>query len=152
DITNRGEKHAIDFGGVASTRAQLSPDGQRLAIVSWTDQEPFKPIKVAVYELATGKRQDIDARLSRDSNLTWSPDGKRLLVTSQTGTESAINIYDTATGRLSASLSTADQLGRREQWNSWATATRPVFSPDGRRVADVTSTRQSRVIKVWDAE
>jgi hypothetical protein len=28
----------------------------------------------------------------------------------------------------------------------------PVFSPDGRRVAGVARTRQSGVIKIWDAE
>jgi Tol biopolymer transport system component len=87
DIPNRKEKPAIDIGGIGATSVQLSPDGQRLAAVIWASQKPFNPVKVEVYELATGKRHEIDARVSRDSKLTWSPDGKRLLVTYQSGTE-----------------------------------------------------------------
>jgi serine/threonine protein kinase/WD40 repeat protein len=154
DIPNRREKPAIEFKEAGSTvsavaaSAQFSPDGRRLAVVVLRGG----PITVSLYDVASGKRQDIDARVSRDSKLTWSPDGKRLLVTYQSGNESEINIYDTATGKLSASLYTADQLGRREQWDPSISSTGPVFSPDGRRVASLTNTRQSAVIKVWDAE
>jgi WD40 repeat protein len=150
DITNRREKQAIDYGGVGTTSTRLSPDGQRVATVTWKSLEPAK---VAVYDLATGKRQEIDARVSRGSNLTWSPDGRRLLVTYQSGAGNEINLYDTATGKLSASLYTADQLAARDESpNTWITSMGPVFSPDGRRVAGVARTRQSGVIKVWDTE
>src|SRR5262249_23221836 len=154
DIPNRREKPAIEFKEAGSTASavaasvQFSPDGQRLAVVAIRGG----PITVSLYDVTTGKRQDLDARVRRGYTLTWSPDGKRLLVTYQSGTESEVNVYDTATGKLSASLYTADQLGRREQWDPSITSTGPVFSPDGRRVADVASTRQAGVIKVWDAE
>src|SRR5262249_40263329 len=110
-------------------------------------------VELAVYEVATGERKAFDVRVARYALPTWSPDSKRLLVRFDGVNEREINIYDVATGKLSVSLYTADQVDRGEQNRIWRfQSVGPVFSRDGKRVADITRTRQSGVIKVWDAE
>jgi WD40 repeat protein len=153
EIANRREKPALDLVGNVSGFATFSPDGRLLAAVEWKGEKPAGRAELAVYELATGARKTLDVRMSPGAILTWSPDSKRLLVPLNGVNERKLNVYDVATGKLTASLYTGDQVGRRmEIRRLWDATASPVFSPDGKRIAGVTSTRQSDVIKVWDAE
>jgi serine/threonine protein kinase/WD40 repeat protein len=152
DLTNRREKSVIEFRESRNLAPQFSPDGQRVAFVEWKDEQPLEKPVVALYDLATGTRRTLDVRVSPGANLTWSPDGKRLLVPYSTINEREHNLYDVATGNVTASLYTGDQVGRREVPGNQVLSTGPVFSPDGRRIADVVTTRQSAVVRVWDAE
>jgi TolB protein len=54
-----------------------SPDGGRLAYVSFEDRKPI----VYVQNLSTGKRQAVARFKGSNSAPAWSPDGNRLLVT-----------------------------------------------------------------------
>jgi WD40 repeat protein len=156
DIKNRREKRAIQFGKADPRFLKFSSDGHRVAAVlqnsSTTGLEAAA--KVVLCDLATGTQQEIAARVSGfDSRLAFSPDGKRLLVTYRSLNEYEINLYDTATGKQVGSLYTPDRsgvagFGGRDVRDP----TGPVFSPDGRRVAGITFSRQTAVIKVWDTE
>src|SRR5271165_7269209 len=57
-----------------------SPDGQRLAYVSFEDRLP----SVYVQTLKTGERQRVSAKAGVNQAPAWSPDGKRLALTLST--------------------------------------------------------------------
>ncbi len=111
-------------GQVALTSAEpiispaWSPDGRRLAYVSFEDQ------KAVVWNqlLATGERKRIANFRGSNSAPAWSPDGQRLVVTlSQDG---LAQLYSVA-----AAGGTPERLTR-----SSAIDTEAVFSPDGKTV------------------
>jgi serine/threonine protein kinase/WD40 repeat protein len=156
DINNRREKPAIQFGKDDTARVvRLSPDGQRVAAVlmNASAADFGFTTKVVLCEVATGTQREIAARVTpTTSQLAFSPDGTRLLVTYRTSNEYGIDLYDTATGKQVASLYNPDRGGGSGFSPAFPDPAGPVFSPDGRRVAGITFSGQTAVIKVWDAE
>jgi len=92
-----------------------SPDGQRLAYVSFEDKKPV----VYVQNLADGTRRAVAKFRGSNSAPTWSPDGRRLAVTLSKDETSQIYMLDLMTGA-------ATRFTR-----GGALDTEPVFSPDG---------------------
>lgn len=92
-----------------------SPDGQRLAYVSFEDKKPV----VYVQNLADGNRRAVARFRGSNSAPAWAPDGRRLAVTLSKDETSQIYLLDLLTGE-------ATRFTR-----GGALDTEPVFSPDG---------------------
>lgn len=93
-----------------------SPDGQKLAYVSFEDKKPV----VYVQNLADGQRRAVAKFRGSNSAPAWSPDGRQLAVTLSKDDTSQIYLLNLETGE-------AKRFTR-----SGALDTEPVFSPDGR--------------------
>ena len=93
-----------------------SPDGQKLAYVSFEDKKPV----VYVQNLADGGRRAVARFRGSNSAPAWSPDGGRLAVTLSKDETSQIYLLDLASGSTTRFT------------RGGALDTEPVFSPDGR--------------------
>lgn len=96
----------------------FSPDGGRLAYVSFEDKKPV----VYVQSLADGGRTKVAAFKGSNSAPAWSPDGKRLAVVLTR--DEASQIY----------LINADGSGLMRLTRGGNLDTEPVFSPDGQTI------------------
>ena len=92
-----------------------SPDGQKLAYVSFEDKKPV----VYVQNLADGGRRAVARFRGSNSAPAWSPDGRKLAVTLSKDETSQIYLLDLETGET------------RRFTRGGALDTEPVFSPDG---------------------
>lgn len=93
-----------------------SPDGSRLAYVSFEQRKPV----VYVQRLTDGSRRAVGNFRGSNSAPAWSPDGKRLAIVLSKDETSQIYLID-ADGGDATRLSRGGDLD-----------TEPVFSPDGR--------------------
>ena len=96
----------------------FSPDGSRLAYVSFEDKKPV----VYVQSLQDGSRQRTAAFKGSNSAPAWSPDGKRLAVVLTR--DEASQIY----------LINPDGNGLTRLTQGGSIDTEPVFSPDGQAI------------------
>lgn len=96
----------------------FSPDGTRLAYVSFEDRKPV----VYVQSLQDGSRRKLAAFKGSNSAPAWMPDGKRLAVVLTR--DNASQIY----------LINADGSGLTRLTRGGNIDTEPVFSPDGQTV------------------
>ncbi|MFN3544006.1 MAG: Tol-Pal system beta propeller repeat protein TolB [Thiobacillus sp.] len=94
---------------------RFSPDGRRLAYVSFEDKKPI----VYVQSLADGSRRKVAAFKGSNSAPAWSPDGQRLAVVLTRDGTSQIYLID------------ADGGNPTRLTRSSGIDTEPVFSPDG---------------------
>ena len=99
-----------------------SPDGTRLAYVSFEQQKPV----VYVQDLLSGKRRVLANFRGSNSAPAWSPDGRRLAVVL------------TTTGNSQIYLLNADGSGVQRFSFSDGIDTEPAFSPDGRQIVFVS--------------
>ncbi|MFN3749984.1 MAG: Tol-Pal system beta propeller repeat protein TolB [Thiobacillus sp.] len=97
---------------------RFSPDGKRLAYVSFEDRKPV----VYVQSLADGSRRKVAAFKGSNSAPAWSPDGQRLAVVLTRDEASQIYLID-ADGGNPVRLTRGGNLD-----------TEPVFSPDGQTI------------------
>ena len=97
---------------------RFSPDGKRLAYVSFEDKKPV----VYVQSLADGSRRKVAAFKGSNSAPAWSPDGQRLAVVLTRDEASQIYLID-ADGGNPVRLTRGGNLD-----------TEPVFSPDGQTI------------------
>ncbi len=104
-----------------------SPDGRRLAYVSFED----KRAKIYVQNVADGKRELIAQFKGINGAPAWSPDGRRLAMTLSKAGNAEIYVLDIATRRL------------RRLTRNFAIDTEPAWSPDGRWIV-FTSDRAGR--------
>lgn len=93
-----------------------SPDGTKLAYVSFEDKKPV----VYVQHLVDGRRQAVAKFRGSNSAPAWSPDGSQLAVTLSKDETSQIYLLNPGTGEL------------KRFTRGGALDTEPVFSPDGR--------------------
>lgn len=93
-----------------------SPDGSRLAYVSFEDKKPV----IYVQNLADGQRRAVARFRGSNSAPAWSPDGRKLAVTLSKDETSQIYLLD-----LDSGVATRFTRGG-------ALDTEPAFSPDGR--------------------
>ncbi len=93
-----------------------SPDGQKLAYVSFEDKKPV----VYVQNMVDGSRRAVARFRGSNSAPAWSPDGKKLAVTLSKDETSQIYLLNLETGELTRFT------------RGGALDTEPVFSPDGR--------------------
>lgn len=95
-----------------------SPDGQKLAFVSFED----KRASIQVVEVATGKKRQLTQFPGINGAPAWSPDGTRLaMVLSKDGSPN-IYIMDLASGQL------------RQITRGYSIETEPSWSPDGHKL------------------
>jgi len=93
----------------------FSPDGQRMAYVSFEDRKPI----IYVQSLRDGSRRTLAAFKGSNSAPAWSPDGRRLAVTLTRDAGSQIYLIN------------ADGSGVSRLIRSGAIDTEAVWSPDG---------------------
>lgn len=93
-----------------------SPDGQRLAYVSFEDKKPV----VYVQNLLDGRRQAVAKFRGSNSAPAWSPDGRQLAVTLSKDETSQIYLLNVESGEV------------KRFTRGGALDTEPVYSPDGR--------------------
>jgi TolB protein len=94
-----------------------SPDGTRLAYVSFEQRKPV----VYVHVLATGQRTAVANFRGSNSAPAWSPDGRTLAVALTLNGLSQIYLINAADGANARRLTTSNAID-----------TEPAFSPDGR--------------------
>ncbi len=95
-----------------------SPDGQRLAYVSFERGRP----SVYVQEVFTGKRRKVASYKGINGAPAWSPDGRKLALTLSKDGNPNIYVLDLSRGSL-------NMLTRH-----YAIDTEPAWSPDGRSI------------------
>lgn len=93
-----------------------SPDGMKLAYVSFEDKKPV----VYVQNLVDGQRRAVAKFRGSNSAPAWSPDGRQMAVTLSKDETSQIYLLNLETGEV------------RRFTRGGALDTEPVFSPDGR--------------------
>ncbi|HUR87720.1 MAG TPA: Tol-Pal system beta propeller repeat protein TolB [Ramlibacter sp.] len=93
-----------------------SPDGQRLAYVSFESRKP----EVRVHELSSGKRRLVASFPGSNSAPAWAPDGRTLAVTLTRSGNSQLYTIDSNGGEA------------RRLTQSSGIDTEPVYSPDGK--------------------
>ncbi len=99
-----------------------SPDGTRLAYVSFEERNGItKPI-VYVHTLATGRRTIVANEKGSNSSPAWSPDGKRLAVVLTRDGNSQIYTVN------------ADGTGLKRLTRTQGIDTEPTFTPDGAEI------------------
>ena len=93
-----------------------SPDGKRVAYVSFEDRKPV----IYIHELATGKRISLSNQKGNNSAPAWSPDGKKVALALSRDGNTQIYIIN------------ADGSGLQRITRGSTIDTEPQFSPDGR--------------------
>ncbi len=93
-----------------------SPDGKRVAYVSFEDRKPV----IYIHELATGKRIALSNQKGNNSAPAWSPDGKKVALALSRDGNTQIYIIN------------ADGSGLQRITRGSTIDTEPQFSPDGR--------------------
>jgi hypothetical protein len=101
-----------------------SPDGQRLAFVSYADGD--NEIEVVNIESREIEQRIKPANIGAISTVSWSPDGTRLVFSGMTGGVSDLYLYEFASGMT------------RRLTNDLNADLQPVWSPDGSSIAFVT--------------
>lgn len=104
-----------------------SPDGRRLAYVSFESKRP----KIYIQNLADGRRELVSEFKGINGAPAWSPDGKRLALSLSRDGDPEIYVMDLATRKL------------RRLTDDPAIDTEPAWSPDGRYIV-FTSDRAGR--------
>lgn len=129
-VTKQGNRYRLNISDWDGENAQAplispepiispswSPDGSRVAYVSFEAQKPV----VYVHTLATGQRQAVANFKGSNSAPAWSPDARSLAVALTVDGMSQIYLVDAA-----------GSAQPRRVTRSNAIDTEPVFSPDGR--------------------
>ena len=93
-----------------------SPDGKRVAYVSFEDRKPV----IYIHELATGKRISLSNQKGNNSAPAWSPDGKKVALALSRDGNTQIYIMN------------AEGTGLQRLTRGSTIDTEPQFSPDGR--------------------
>ncbi len=96
----------------------FSPDGLRIAYVSFEKQQP----SIWVQELLTGKRERLTAFKGINGAPAWSPDGRKLAMTLSKDGNPDIFVMDLSTRQL------------RPLTRHWSIDTEPSWAPDGQSI------------------
>jgi tricorn protease len=111
----------------------VSPDGKKAAVIA--HGEVF-----ATSAAEGGPAQRITESVGEESDLSWSPDSKRLAYVSERGLGSQVMEYDFATQKERALTKVTDVDAA------------PVYSPDGKLLAYVHGPHELHVIALGDAK
>lgn len=104
-----------------------SPDGQKLAYVSFENGQP----SIFVQEVYTGRRMRLTSFKGINGAPAWSPDGRYLAMTLSKDGSPDIYVMNLNTRKL------------RQLTSHWSIDTEPAWSPDGRHIV-FTSDRPGR--------
>jgi TolB protein len=130
--TGKKEIYVSDYDGANLTQVTkhgsisilpaFSPDGSKIAYVSYKDRYQF----LYILELATGKSSSLSKEVGMNSAPVWAPDGSRLAIVLSKDANSEIYLVN------------ADGSNKRRLTNDPAVDTSPSFSPDGKQVCFVS--------------
>lgn len=121
DYDGANAKQVTQHGSV-SIKPKISPDGNKIAYLSYKDRYPF----LYVYDRRSGQSIQLSKEVGLNMAPAWSPDGSELaMALSKDGNT---EIY----------LRNADGSNPRRLTNNREGDTSPVFSPDGSRIAFVS--------------
>ncbi|WLQ14935.1 Tol-Pal system beta propeller repeat protein TolB [Hahella aquimaris] len=112
-----------------------SPDGKKLAYVSFESQRPA----IYVQDIATGTRTQVTSYKGLNSAPTWSPDGTKLAVTLSKDGNAELYVLDLRNNSL------------KRLTNHWAIDTEASWSPDGRTIAFTSDRGGGPQIYLMDA-
>ena len=117
-----GKVTQVTHHGSISIKPKFSPDGNKIAYLSYKDRYPW----LYVYDRRTGASTAFSRSVGLNQAPAWSPDGRRiaLVLSKDANTE----IY----------IKNADGTGEQRLTNHRASDTSPAFSPDGRRLVFVS--------------
>ena len=117
-----GRVTKVTSHGSISIKPKFSPDGQKVAYLSYKDGFPF----LYIYDRTTGRSTPLSKRSGLNHAPAWAPNGRFLaLCLSKDGNT---EIY----------LKNADGTGERRLTSNRAGDTSPTFSPDARKIAFVS--------------
>ena len=108
--------------GSISITPRFSPDGQRIAYVSYKDGYPW----LYIYDRATGESRVFSKQVGLNATPAWSPDGRRLA------------FVLSKDGRTEIYVKNVDGSGLQRLTESRTPDASPAFSPDGSRIAFVS--------------
>ncbi len=114
---------------------QVSPDGQRIAYLSFKDRYPY----LYIYDRSSGKSTPFSHSVGANIAPAWSPDGKKIALSLSKDGNSEIYLSNAAGSHM-----------QRLTKNRYSD-TSPTFSQDGRRIAFVSDRGGRPQIWVMDA-
>lgn len=142
--TGKKEIYVADYDGANETQVTkhgsisilpaFSPDGTRIAYVSYKDRYQF----LYIFDLASGVSSALSKEVGMNSAPAWSPDGKRLAMVLSKDANSEIYLVN------------ADGSNKQRLTNNAAVDSSPTFSPDGRQIAFVSERGGTPQIYVMD--
>ncbi len=121
DYDGHNVKQLTNFNSI-SIKPKFSPDGTKIAYLSYKDRYPF----LYVLDLATGKSTSLSKNVGLNSAPAWHPDGRRLAMTLSKDANTEIYIKNW------------DGSGERRITNNPAGDTSPTFDPTGTQIAFVS--------------
>ncbi len=134
DYDGANETQLTKHGSISILPA-FSPDGSKIAYVSYKDRYQF----LYVYDLASGVSTAVSKEVGMNSAPAWSPDGKRIAMVLSKDANSEIYVMN------------ADGSNKQRLTNDPAVDSSPTFSPDGRQIAFVSERGGNPQIYVMDA-
>ena len=117
-----GKLTQVTHHGSISIKPKFSPDGNKIAYLSYKDRYPW----LYVYDRRTGVSTSLSKRPGLNHAPAWSPDGRRIALVLSKDANTEIYIKNT------------DGTGEQRLTNHSASDTSPAFSPDGRRLVFVS--------------
>lgn len=119
-----------------SIKPKMSPDGSKIAYLSYKDRYPF----LYILDLGTGKSTALSKNVGLNSAPSWSPDGRRLALTLSKDGNTEIYIKN------------SDGSGEQRLTRDRAGDTSPSFSPDGSQIVFVSDRAGSPQIYIMSAD
>jgi len=119
-----------------SIKPKLSPDGSKIAYVSYKDRYSF----LYIFDRATGQSVPLSREVGLNSAPAWAPNGRELAITLSKDGNTEIYLRD------------ADGSNLRRLTRNRDGDTSPTFSPDGSRIAFVSDRAGSAQIYVMNRD
>lgn len=135
DYDGHNAKQVTEHNSI-SIKPKISPDGSKIAYLSYKDRYPF----LYILDLKTGKSSAFSTKVGLNSAPAWSPDGKQLALTLSKDGNTEIYIKN------------IDGSDARRLTNDRASDTSPTFSPDGSQIAFVSDRAGSPQIYIMNAD
>jgi len=121
DYDGRNPRQITKYNSI-SIKPKISPDGKKIAFVSYKDRYPF----LYMLDIASGQSTVLSKRVGLNSAPAWAPDSKRLAYTLSKDGNTEIYIKN------------ADGSGEQRLTNDRGGDTSPTFDPTGTRIAFVS--------------
>ena len=117
-----------------SIKPKMSPDGTKIAYLSWKDRYSF----LYIFDRATGKSVPLSKEVGLNSAPAWAPDGSKLALTLSKDGNTEIYLRD-SDGKNPV------RLTRNKDGD-----TQPTFSPDGQKIAFISDRGGNPQVYVMD--